>query len=185
MDVDVDLHISLFDFLILGVLIWGIYKGYLQGVLVQAIALFALMAGVFVSAKLSVAFYNSIIDKSTIALPNLPVIIFAIMFGFVAFFSNFVALRVQKEVMPVPKGMYSRGLGAFFGAVKYAFIISIFLLFINRLDQNFEIITATEKQRTKLYNPFLKLAPAAISGLRFHVKEPELIELPEIDITSE
>jgi len=183
MDVDVDLHISLFDFLIIGVLFWGVYKGYLQGVLVQAIALFAMLAGVFIASKLSVAFYNSIIDKSTIALPNLPVIMFAIMFGFIAFFSNFVALKVQKEVTPIPKGMYSRVLGAFFSAVKYAFVISIFLIFIDRIDKNVGIITVKEKQRTKLYQPFLKLAPAAISGLRFRVKEPELIELPEMNIT--
>ncbi|MBN1252082.1 MAG: CvpA family protein, partial [Bacteroidales bacterium] len=174
MDVDLDLHISLFDFLISGVLIWGIYKGYLQGVLVQAIALFALLAGVFISAKLSVSFYNVIIDKSTVALPNLPVIIFAIFFGFVVFFSNFIALRVQNEVTPVPKGLYSRGLGAFFGALKYAFIISIFLIFINKLDQNFDIISVKEKQRTKLFNPFLKLAPTAIPRLNFEIREPEL-----------
>ncbi len=183
MNIDVDFHISFFDFLILGVLGWGIYKGYLQGVLVQSIALFALLAGVFVTSKLSVSFYNSIIDKSTVALPNLPVIMFAIMFGIVVFFSNYVALKVQKEVIPVTKIIFTRVLGAFFAAVKYAFIISIFLIFIDKIDQNFSIITANEKAASKLYNPFLKLGPSAISGLRFKVKEPQPIQISDIDVT--
>ena len=185
MDVDVDFHVSLFDFLISGVLIWGMYKGYMQGVIVQAIALFALLAGVFICSKLSIAFYNSIIDKSMVALPNLPIIIFAIMFGFVGFFSNYVALKVQKEVMPVPKGMVARGLGAFFSAVKYAFIISVFLIFVDRIDKGVEggIITDDERRISKLYSPFLKLGPAAISGLRFNVKEPEMMQMPETIIT--
>ena len=107
------------------------------------------------------------------------------MFGFIAFFSNYVALKVQKEVMPVPKGMITRVLGAFFSAVKYAFIISIFLIFVDRLDKNFGIITADEKRISKLYQPFLKLGPAAISGLRFKVKEPEMMQMPETIITPE
>ena len=182
MNIDLDFHISLFDFLILGVIGWSIYKGYIQGVLVQSIALFALLAGVFVTSKLSVSFYNSIIDKSTIALPNLPVIIFAIMFGIVTYFSNFVALRVQKDVTPVPKSIVTKVLGSFFAAVKYSFIISIFLIFIDRIDKNFEIITPDEKAVSKLYNPFLKLAPAAISGLKFKVKEPVPVQLPDMEV---
>jgi len=182
MDVDVDLHVSLFDFLISGVMIWGIYKGYVQGFIIQTIALFVLLAGVFVGVKLSMSFYNIIIDKSTVALPNFPVIVFAIMFGFIVFASNYIALVVQKQVISIPKPITTRVLGAFFGAIKYMFIISVMLIFVNRLDKNFEIVTDKEKSRTILYQPFSKFAPTILPRLRFPVNEPQLEKLPD-DLT--
>lgn len=180
---DVDLHVSLFDFLISGVMIWGIYKGYMQGFIIQTIALFVLLAGVFIGAKLSVAFYDVIIDKSTIALPNFPVIVFAIMFVFIVFASNYVALIVQKQVLSIPKPITTRVLGAFLGAVKYMFIISVMLIFIERLDKNFEIVTDKEKSRTMLYQPFLKFAPTILPRLKFHVKVPHLMDIPDDVVT--
>ncbi len=183
MDVDVDLHVSLFDFLISGVLIWGIYKGYIQGFIIQTIALFVLLAGVFVGAKMAFTFYDIIIEKSTVALPNFPVIVFAIIFCFVVFASNYVAIIVQKQVMSIPKPITTRILGAFFGAIKYMFIISVMLLFVDRLDKNFEIVTDKEKARTILYQPVLKFAPRILPRLKFQVKEPALLDIPEIDVT--
>ncbi len=185
MDVDVDLHVSLFDFLIMGVMVWSIYKGYMQGFIIQTIALFVLLAGVFVGAKFAVSIYDIVIDKSTVALPNFPVILFAIIFGFIVFASNYVALIVQKQVLSIPKSISTRVLGAFIGAIKYMFIISVLLIFVDRLDKNFEIITDKEKTRTILYQPFLKFAPTILPRLKFSVQEPHLLEIPEINITDE
>jgi membrane protein required for colicin V production len=184
MDVDVDLHVSLFDFIIAGVMIWGIYKGYMQGFIVQTIALFVLLAGVFVGAKFSMLVYNGVMDKSAIPLPNFPVVIFAIIFGFVAFASNWTALFVQKQVSSLPKPITTRVLGAFFGAIKYAFIISIMLLFIDRLDEKVQFIPNKENERTLLYQPFKKFAPTILPRLNFAVsKEPALMEIPDIDLS--
>ena len=182
MDIDLDLHVSLFDFLISGIMIWGIYKGYVQGFIIQTIALFVLLAGVFVALKISASFYDAVIDKSTIALPNFPVIMFAVMFGFIVFASNYVALLVQKQVTSIPKPITTRVLGAFFGGIKYMFIISIMLIFVNRLDNNFDIVTGKEKSRTMFYQPFLKFAPTVLPRLRFEMEEPQLMDIPEIDI---
>ena len=183
MDVDVDLHVSLFDFLILVVMSYGIYKGYVQGFIVQTIALFVLLAGVFVSVKLSLTVHNLIIDKSTVALPNFPVMVFAILFGMVVFASNWVALIVKKQILSLPRPITTRVLGAFFGAVKYMFIISIMLLFIDRIDSNFQIIPKKEEARTIFYKPFLKFAPTVLPKLKFHVREPKLMEIPDIEET--
>ncbi|RLD71717.1 MAG: hypothetical protein DRJ10_19190 [Bacteroidetes bacterium] len=183
MDVDVDLHVSLFDFIIVGIMIWGIYKGYIQGFIIQTIALFVLLAGVFVGTKLSMVIYEMVIDKSMVSLPNFPIIIFAIMFGFIVFASNYVALIVQKQVVSLPKPITTRVLGAFFGAIKYMFIISIMLIFIDRLDSGYPFVTPKEKSRTILYEPFRKFAPTILSRLKFEVTEhqyPLPLDISEI-----
>jgi membrane protein required for colicin V production len=179
---DVNLHFSLFDFLIGGVLIWGIYKGYMQGFIVQSIALFALLAGIFIAGKLAMNFYNLLIDKSAVPLRNLPVIAFAIMFAPLLYGTNWVALAVLKQVSSVPKNMYAKILGAFFGAVKYLVIASVFMLFTDRLDKSFSIITENEHRDSKLYKPVLKFAPSVISVLRFDIREPVPMELDDVTI---
>jgi len=179
MDVDVDLHVSLFDFLITGIMLWSFYKGYMQGFIVQTIALFVLLAGVFVGSKISMSIYYMVMDKSVVALPNFPVVVFAIMFGFILFFSNWAALFVQKQVEAVPKPITTRILGALFGGVKYAFIISVLLLFVDRIEQNAHIIPHREKSRTIFYEPFKKFAPSILPRLKFEAGTPEQMDLPD------
>lgn len=182
---DIDLHLSLFDFIIVSVLIWGIYKGYLQGYIVQTIALFALLAGTYIAAKLSMGFYNLMVDRSETAIPNLPVVVFSVLFGFVLFASNYVALYILKQVASVPKDMYAKFLGSFFAMVKYLVIISVFLVFIKRIDNNYGIVTEREKERTLLFQPVSKLAPTIIPTLKFEVREPVPEELEDITFETE
>jgi membrane protein required for colicin V production len=180
MDLDFDLHFSLFDFITIGVLIWGIYKGYMQGFIVQTIALFALLAGIYIAAVLAMGFYNLLIDKSAVPLRNLPVIAFAILFFPVLYTTNWVALKVLKQIISVPQNMYTKIIGAFFGALKYLFIISVFLIFIDRLDSSFQIITKKEHERTKLFKPVSNFAPTIIPKLKFDIREPKAIQIEDI-----
>lgn len=178
MDVYINKHISLFDFIIAGIMFWGFYKGYAQGFIVQTIALFVLLAGVFVGSKVSMSFYYMVMDKSVIALPNFPVVVFALMFGFIILGADWAARIVQKQIESVPKPITTRVLGAFFGGVKYAFIISIFLLFVDRIDKSAHIIPDNEKSITLFYKPFRDFAPTILPRLKFEARTPPKTNLP-------
>jgi membrane protein required for colicin V production len=179
MDVEVDLQLSIFDFLISGALVWGIYKGFVQGFIVHSIALLALLTGVFISAKLAMGFYNLLVDKSAVPIINLPVIAFSIMFAIVLFATNYTALKVQKQVAPVQLTIYTKLLGSFFGALKYLFISSVCLIFVDRIDRSFKIRTEKERQRTIMYRPVLKFAPTIMPILNFDVRQATPLELED------
>ncbi len=179
MDVYIDKHISIFDFIIAGIMLWSFYKGYMQGFIVQTIALFVLLAGVFVGSKVSMSIYYMVMDKSVVALPNFPVVVFALMFGFIIFGADWTARIVQKQVESVPKPISTRVLGAFFGGVKYAFIISVFLLFVDRIDQNVHIIPDNEKSITLFYEPFKEFAPTILPRLKFEARTPKQADFPD------
>jgi membrane protein required for colicin V production len=182
---DIDLHLSLLDFLIVVVLSWSVYKGYLQGFIVHSIALFALLVGTYLAAKLSMVFYSMIVDDAAVPLPNLPVVIFGLLFALVLYGTNYTAMYVLRQVASIPLNPYTKLLGAFFGAVKYLFIISVIFVFVARLDKSYGMVTETEHKRTKLYGPVSKIAPAIIPRLKFEIKEPGLIELENIDIVED
>jgi membrane protein required for colicin V production len=176
---DVNLHFSLFNFLIVVTLIWGIYKGYKQGFIVQTIALFALLAGVFIAGKLSMGFYNVLVDKSAVPLRNLPVIAFAVMYGPILFGANWVALSVLKQISSAPQTLYTKLLGGFFGGLKYLFIASIFLLFVDRIDRSFQIITEEERADAFMYKPVLKFSTLVMPVLKFDVRAAQAEEIEE------
>jgi membrane protein required for colicin V production len=183
LEVNVNLRFSLFNFLIAGTLVWGMYKGYVQGFIVQTIAFFALLIGVFIAAKLSMAFYNVLVDKSTVSLRNLPVIAFSVMFGPVLFGANWAALYVLKQVSSAPKTIYTKILGSLFGGLKYLFIASIFLIFIYRLDKSFNIITDGEKEDAFMFKPVMNFSTSIMPVLEFDVRPPKAEELD--DFTTE
>jgi len=176
---NVNLHFSLFNFLIFITMVWGIYKGYVQGFIVHTIALFALLTGVFLAAKLSMGFYNILVDKSAVPLKNLPVIAFSVMYGPVLFGTNWVAIKVLKQVMNTPRTIYTKVLGGFMGALKYLFISSIFLIFIHRLDNSYHIITDEEKEDAFLFQPVLKFSTLIMPALEFDVRPPKAQELDD------
>ena len=172
---------SILDFLVILFIFFGIFRGYTQGVIVQTIALFALLVGVYISAIASMAFYDTIVDKSNVPLKHLPVIVFSLLFAMVVFGSNWIAIYIKKMVTSVKVTIYSRVWGAFFGAIKYLFIASIIFLFIQRLDESFKLFD--EESETQLFEPVSKFAPTIIPKLKFEIKQPTPMELD--DITNE
>ena len=84
-------------------------------------------------------------------------------------------------VTSIKINIYSRVWGAFFGAVKYLFIASILFVFVQRLDESFNLIDETSE--TQLFEPVAKFAPTIIPKLRFEIKQPAPMELD--DITNE
>jgi len=172
---------SVLDFLFILFIFFGIFRGYTQGVIVQTIALFALLVGVYISAIVSMAFYDTIVDKSNVPLKHLPVIVFSLLFAVVVFASNWIAIYIKKMVTSLKVTIYSRVWGAFFGAIKYLFIASILFLFVERLDESFKLFDETSE--TRLFEPVSKFAPTVIPKLRFEIKQPTPMELD--DITNE
>ncbi len=172
---------SILDFVLILFIFLGIFRGYSQGVIVQTIALFTLLSGVYISAMISISFYDAIVDKSNVPLSNLPIIIFALLFGGVVFFSNWVALYIKKMVSTLTNSIYSRAWGALFAAIKYLFIASVVFMFVQRLDEKFNLFD--KESSTQLFEPVAAIAPTVMPVLEFRIKQSAPVELD--DITNE
>jgi membrane protein required for colicin V production len=62
-------------------------------------------------------------------------------------------------------GIFNKILGALFGLLKYAFIISILLYFFNQLDAKHNYIAPDKKAESHLYYPLMKMSPALLPVL--------------------
>ncbi len=172
---------SILDFLLILFFAFAIFRGYTQGVIVQAISLFALLSGVYIASIFAGSFYKVVVDKSNVHLSSLPIIIFAVLFGLVVFFSDWTGLYVKKMVASVQNNVFSRMWGAFFAVIKYLFMLSVFFMLIQKLDERYSLFG--KESSTRLFDPIAAIAPAIMPQLEFKVKQTAPIELD--DITNE
>lgn len=188
MDIYVDIGISFLDFLLSLVLFWAIYRGYKRGAIIHSVALLVLLAGIGISGKLSYLIYDYMQERARVTLYNLPVILFFIFSVLSVIGAHFVANKVTANIGKEPKGFTNKLLGAGVNVVKYLYMSSIVLIMLFKLDANFDFIHPKEKERTILFYPVLRIAPATFKMLEFREIHPvpkskpdryEEIELPE------
>jgi uncharacterized membrane protein required for colicin V production len=149
-DADVDVFISLFDVIILLFLIWGGYKGYVRGAIIEAITLFALIGGMVVSVLLTKLIYNFFITRSEV--PDLfSVLLLGSFFVGAIWFSNIVSRKVKQNVGDIRKGTQSRFIGMGLGIVKFFFIVAIYIVVIYKLNLHANFLPASERN-SKLGN---------------------------------
>ncbi len=172
---------SILDFLLVLFLAFAIFRGYTLGVIVETISLFALLAGVYVTSIFATSFYTSVVDKSNVYLNNLPLIIFAVLFGIVVFFADWTGVYVKKMVSSIKNNIFSRVWGAFFAVLKYLFILSVVFTFIQKLDEKHHVLD--KENSSQLFAPIASIAPSIMPQLHFNIKQTAPVELD--DITNE
>ena len=59
-------------------------------------------------------------------------------------------------------GVFNKILGAIFGLLKYAFIISVCIYFFNLLDARHNFLSADTKAESRLFYPVAKMSPALL-----------------------
>ncbi len=179
MNIYVDVGVSLFDFLIVIVLLWSLWRGYKRGAIIHSVALLVLFAGILLSAKLSYWLYDYLSERSRVPIINFPVIFFAILFIPIVVGSHYTASKVTANIGPEPKGLINKLLGMAVNFVKYLFMTSVVLIFIFKIDASHDFINKNERKRTKLFYPVLSIAPSAFNILSFPENHPVPLGKPE------
>lgn len=156
-----------FDIIFIVLLAWSAYKGYLKGLIYQAASLAALLLGIFGAIKFSDVTSTFLRVKLDVTSEYLPIIAFAITFVLIVILVHFIGKLVEKLVKAVALGMANKILGIAFGLLKSAFIISVILTGINAINKNTQLIPEEQIEKSLLYKPLSKIAPAIFPYLHF------------------
>ncbi|NTW33552.1 MAG: CvpA family protein [Bacteroidetes bacterium] len=147
-------------------LVWFIYKGFTHGLIIEVSSLLGLVLGVYIGLNFS--FYIS--DALNLTSQYAPLISFAITFILIVFLIYLLAKLLEKSINVLALGFLNKLSGAFFGLLKIAFIISILLMFINKIN----IIPQNAKNESLLYPTVSAFAPLIIPKLHFEDIRKEL-----------
>ena len=165
-------------------LVWGLYKGFTKGLIIEAATMIAFGLGVWGGIHFSNYIAVKISSSFDWHSPYLPIISFAITFLGIIIIVYFIAKLVQRLVEGMALGAINKIGGAVFGALKFAMVMSVVIFMMDALEESYPIISFKTKEESLLYKPIGLIAPALIPSLNKE-KMKTLIPKPEESVKVE
>jgi membrane protein required for colicin V production len=153
------------DILLCIPLVWGLYKGFTKGLIIEAATLVAFSLGVWGGITFSDYIAQKIKDHLDWNSPYLPIISFAVTFLIIIVFVFLVAKMIQKMIEGVALSAVNKIGGAIFGALKFALMMSVVIFMIDAVEESYPMVSFKTKEKSLLYHPVGKIAPALIPAL--------------------
>ena len=162
--------LSYIDIILIIPLLWGTYKGFTKGFIIQISTLAALMLGIYGGIKFSETVSVYLQEYIEVNYRVLMLISFALTFLLIVIAIHFLAKVLVKFISLIALGFVNKLFGAIFGLLKTAFILSVVLMLINMADETFRFIPLKEKSKSMLYEPVSRLLPTVIPGVTEFLK---------------
>jgi membrane protein required for colicin V production len=160
-----DTTVDAVDIFFLICFIPAVIGGLMNGLVRQVASLLALVLGIWAGWHFSslVAQGITIFIKDNDSLVN--IISFAIVFIVVLILVNMIGRGLSKIVQLALLGWLDKLLGVIFGIVKYAFVLSVLIYFVNSLNDLYSFIPDDFFSGSKLFPILEKIAPSVFPYL--------------------
>ena len=146
-------------------LVWGLYKGFRKGLIIEAASLVAFALGVWGGIHFSEYIAGKIKEWFHWQSPYLPIVSFAVTFLGIIIIVYFIAKIIQKMVEGMALSAVNKIAGAIFGALKFAMVISVIIFVMDAIEKSYPFISVKTKEESVLYKPVGKIAPTLIPAL--------------------
>lgn len=155
------------------ILIIAAIQGFRKGLIVGLASVAALVLGIWGAIKFSDWTAGFITDITGSQSKSLTTIAFIVTFIVIVILIHILAKLLENAAKAVALGFLDRLGGIIFGMLKFAVILSIFLLFFDPVDENIHILPAKQKAESKLYSPMKQLVPTIFPFIKFWNTEKE------------
>jgi membrane protein required for colicin V production len=141
------------DMFVLVLLIYAIFKGITRGLVLQLASLVALIAGIFGALKLSGFTARYLAQYWNFNYEYLYIVSLVITFSIVFILISLMGRLLDKLVETAHLSFVNKILGAFFNVCKVMLIVGIFLLLIDRVDNQAPILPKNAREGSFFYKP--------------------------------
>ncbi|WP_405412070.1 CvpA family protein [Maribacter sp. Asnod1-A12] len=166
---------GLLDILLGLPLIWGLWKGYKNGLFMEIASIVALVAGIFGAIHFSYITGEYLSEHLNWDERNMSIIAFIITFVLIIIIVNLVGKLLTKVANFAMLGSLNKIAGGIFGALKVAILLGAAFIFFDRIDTTFNLITVETKEKSILYQP-IKDIGALIFDTVLIVETPSIQE---------
>jgi membrane protein required for colicin V production len=157
---------NVIDIVLAVLLLIGLVRGFIKGFIFEIAVLGALFLGTYAAFRFSY-FIQPYVSKTIHASSSTVLFVSSlIMFLLVAVGIFFLAKLFEGLVNIAALGIFNKILGAVFGLLKYAFVLSVLLYFFNPLDTEHHYLSADKKAESKLYYPVLKISQTLLPVMK-------------------
>lgn len=155
------------DIIIAVLLVIAAVRGFISGLVMQVTSLAALILGIWMAIKFSDFTATLLMERFGLNGHFIPLLSFAITFFVVVVAVHFFGKLIDKFFNLTPLGIINKLFGLVFGVAKYALIISVIIVFVEKANHRYNFYSEEEKNKTTLYNPLSQLAPTLYPYLHF------------------
>ena len=166
------------DIVLGALIIYGVIKGFFKGLFVEVASLLALMLGVYGAAHFSnyaSEFLSNYVDWSE---KTMNITSFAITFVVIVLSISLAGKALTKLANFAALGVINKLLGALFGGLKIALILSVLLLVFERINSTLSLVSNNELESSVLYEPVGALAPMILPQF---IDENQTLDFPELN----
>lgn len=144
---------GLLDILLGLPLVWGLWKGYKNGLFMEIASIVALVAGIFGAIHFSYITGEYLSEHLNWDERNMSIIAFIITFVLIIIIVNLIGKLLTKVANFAMLGALNKIAGGIFGALKVAILLGAAFIFFDRMDTTFNLITEETKEESILYQP--------------------------------
>lgn len=146
-------------------LIWGLWRGMSNGLILEVAAIAALIAGIYGAIHFSdiTAVYLS--KRLEWSQANLNIVAFIITFVLIVIMVHLAGKLLTKIINLVFLGLLNKIAGGLFGALKVAVILGALVFYFERFTSEFPILDDATKASSFLYGPIKLIGSFVFSAV--------------------
>lgn len=155
------------DIIVLLFLLWGAYRGFSKGLIIEVATLLGLVFGVYVAIKYSSYTEDILVDFLNISSRYISYIALAVTFVLVAIVVYIIGKLLTKLIDIISLGLINKLLGTILGVAKYFVVVCVLLMIVDALNIKFQFLSEETQQKSLLFYPFLNFAQKIYNSIRF------------------
>jgi len=155
------------DIVLIILIVGAAVSGFVKGFFVELASIVSLILGIWAAVEFSDLVQQWLSKYLNWSHDSIRLTAFILIFVVVVILVHLVATLTEKFVSAIALGIFSRLAGAVFGALKAAFVLSILMFVITKIE-NFTITIIPEKAKaeSRFYGPIENIAPNIFPFLR-------------------
>lgn len=159
--------VNYIDIIILLFLLYGAFRGFSKGLVIEIATLAGMVLGVYMAIKYSSYTEGILRDFLNVSSRYISYIALAITFIVVAVIVYIIGKLLTKIIDIISLGLVNKLLGTVLGIAKYFVIVCVLLMIMDALNEKFQFLNEEVRQKSLLLNPFLDFAQKMYNSIRF------------------
>jgi membrane protein required for colicin V production len=156
---------EIIDLIILIPLIYGAWKGFKKGFVMELFTILALLVGLYTAFHFSDKITEVIVGKTHEKPGYLPAISFLLLFLAVGAMVYFGGKALEQILKIAQLSFLNKGTGALIGMLKWGYLVGCIFVFLQSLDTDEKFITKKNKEQALLYPAVTGLVTHSIPGV--------------------
>lgn len=150
---------SILDIILLVVLGFGLIRGLMNGFFIEIASLVGLALGLYGAIHFSYFMSDFLKDKLDWTEKTIQIVAFASTFIIIVLVISLTGKFLTKVADAAALGIFNKILGALFGALKLALILSVILIVFERFNKAIPMVKEETLENSVLYNPIKNMVP--------------------------